>query len=259
MAADPVTTCLKEVTDYAQFERFCSDLMVLESYPALEPLGGFKDRGRDAVHFSTVTGVTTIFAYSVREDWRKKLDEDAAKIHGHKHTCQKLVFLCNAAFTAGERDKAVREVKRTYKWELDLYGVERIAVLLRTRHRRLIGQHPQIFTPAFFPPIIAGIDPTVQDFVFIDYVDADEVLATWLARRLMATGYRPWCRSLSLLAGERAAEVMEGVIRNHSCRVVAIYSDDSVRNPDAQTRRSIAMGISKERADVLPSFGSTDS
>src|SRR6185312_16042710 len=80
---------------------------------------------------------------------------------------------------------------------------------------------------------------------------ADEVLATWLARRLMAAGYRPWCRSLSLLAGERAAEVMEGVIRNHSCRVVAIYSGDSLKSPDAQTRRSIAVGVGKERGPTF--------
>src|SRR5262249_7861741 len=145
----------------------------------------------------------------------------------------------------------IRDVKKAYKWELDLFGIERIGVYLRTKHRRLIGQHTQIFTPAFFPPIFAGIDPTVHDFVFIDYVDADEVLAVWLARRLLAAGYRPWCRSLSLLAGERTAEAMDGVIRNHACRVVAVYSPASLRNPDAQARRATALGVGKERGPTF--------
>jgi hypothetical protein len=32
-------------------------------------LGGFSDKGRDAVHVNRLDGVTTIFRYSVREDW----------------------------------------------------------------------------------------------------------------------------------------------------------------------------------------------
>lgn len=243
MAADPVTTCLQEATDYPQFERLCSDIMVFEDYPALEPLGGFKDSGRDAVHVARGNNRTSIFAYSVREDWGKKLDEDAKKIHRHGHTCDELVFVCTAPFTAGERDKAIRAVKKAYGWDLQLYGLERLGVLLRTKCRSLIAQHPAIFTPAFFPPIIAGIDPAVQDFVFVDYVEADEVLAVWLSRRLLAAGYRAWCRKLSLLAGERAFEAMEGVIRNHSCRVVSILSEASLRNPDAQARRGVAIGM----------------
>jgi hypothetical protein len=247
MAADPVVLCLQAVTDYAQFERLCSDLMSLEGYPTLEPLGGFSDSGRDAIHTTADDCHTTIFAYSVREDWRAKLDEDAAKVRRHKHTCQKLVFLCNAAFTAGQRDKAVRDVKKKYKLDLDLFGQERLGTMLRGRHRHLIGRHPQVFTPAFFPPIIAGIDPTVQDFVFIDYAEADAVLAVWLARRLMAAGYRPWCRGLSLLAGERPAEVMDRVIRKQSSRVVAVYSPASIEDADAAARRAVSLGVADER------------
>ena len=73
------------------------------------------------------------------------------------------------------------------------------------------------------------------------------VSATWLARRLMAAGFRPWCRSLSLLGGEKVRDVMEGVIRNHACRVVAIYSQSALKDPDVQYRRSVALGLRAER------------
>lgn len=113
MAADPLIYCLQEVTDYDQFERLCCDIMALNGYSAIEPLGGSKDKGRDAIYVDqTAQGETTLFAYSVREDWRKKLEEDASKIQKHGHLCQRLVFLCTAPFTATERDEAIEFVKK---------------------------------------------------------------------------------------------------------------------------------------------------
>src|SRR5690348_4199791 len=120
MAANLTIYCLEQVTDYFEFERLSHDLMALEGYGSIEPLGGFKDKGRDAVHIAR-SGQTTIFAYSVREDWRAKLAEDAEKIHRHNHTCDSLVFVTTAAPTAGERDEAVTYIREEYGWGLDLY------------------------------------------------------------------------------------------------------------------------------------------
>ncbi len=133
MAADPIIYCLEQVTDYDQFERFAHDLMALDGYRNIEPLGGSKDKGRDALHFDkNGDGKTTVFAYSVREDWRKKLSEDSVKIPKHGHSCDRLVFLCTAHFTATERDEAHAYTKNTFGWEFELYGLERLRVLLAT-------------------------------------------------------------------------------------------------------------------------------
>src|ERR1022692_299975 len=102
MAADLIIYCLEQVTDYDQFERLSHDLIALNGYPSIEPLGGSKDKGRDALHSGkNGDGKSTIFAFSVREDWRKKLGEDAAKIAQHGHPCDKLVFLCTAPHCNG--------------------------------------------------------------------------------------------------------------------------------------------------------------
>jgi hypothetical protein len=74
---------LEHVTDYIQFESFCNDLMSRQGYRNIEPLGGHKDRGRDAIDTDVSTGQVTIFTYSVREDWNVKLNEDLAKIRKH--------------------------------------------------------------------------------------------------------------------------------------------------------------------------------
>ena len=55
MAADPIVYCLEHVTDDDQFERLCHDLMALDGYRHIEPLGGHKDKGRDAIHIDRQT------------------------------------------------------------------------------------------------------------------------------------------------------------------------------------------------------------
>ncbi len=148
MAANFTMYCLEQITDYFAFERLCHDLMVLEGYSSIEPLGGFSDKGRDAIHVSQ-SRETTIFAYSVREDWRKKLVEDAEKIYKHCHTCDQVVFITTAKFTAGERDKAIQDIRDKFGWNLQLFGSERLRVLLETKHPKVKLNYPQIFTPDF--------------------------------------------------------------------------------------------------------------
>jgi hypothetical protein len=50
VAADLLVYCIEQVTDYGQFERLSHDLMALNGYRNIEPLGGSKDKGRDALH-----------------------------------------------------------------------------------------------------------------------------------------------------------------------------------------------------------------
>ena len=93
VSADPIVYCLECLTDYDQFERLCHDMMALEGYSNIEPLGGSKDKGRDAIHIGKSTGIVSIFAYSVREDWRVKLGEDAEKIKKKGNKCDRRGFL----------------------------------------------------------------------------------------------------------------------------------------------------------------------
>lgn len=147
MASNFTIYCLENITDYLAFERLCHDLMVLEGYSAIEPLGGFSDKGRDAIHV-TQSKETTIFAYSVREDWKVKLKEDATKIYKHGHTCDQLVFITTALFTSGERDKAVKYIHDNFGWRLVLFGAERIRILLDINYQ-VKANHPQIFPSQF--------------------------------------------------------------------------------------------------------------
>ena len=148
MAADITTYCLDQVTDYFGFERLCHDLMSLEGYSSIEPLGGSKDKGRDAIYVNE-SDETTIFAYSVRKGWRVKLAEDAGKVYKHQHACAEFVFITTAKVTAPQRDEAVAYIQNEFGWQLKLYDVERLRILLDVHHPRIKKLHPSIFRPEF--------------------------------------------------------------------------------------------------------------
>jgi hypothetical protein len=251
MGADPVIYCLEHLTDYDQFERLCHDIMALDGYRGIEPVGGTKDKGRDALHLDRSTGTTTVFAYSVREDWRTKLETDAAKVRGHGHECGRFAFLSTATFSPSERDDAVAFIRTTYGWELVLYGLERLANMLRSSHKEVIAQHPHIFCPPFFPAGGGLSFSDSHDHVLIDHVDADAGLAHWLSRRLTLSGFSVWCRGLAPLAGASVNDTIRRLLESRAFRYVSILSPASVNQPDFASRRSAAHAVGSHRGTPL--------
>src|SRR5262249_25245416 len=158
----------------------------------------------------------------------------------HRHPIERLVFLSTSRFTPSERDEAVASIARRFGWELDLFGLERMGVMLRTTHKSVVASHPQIFCPPFFPA--AGglsLSPS-HDHVVVDHVDADSHVAHWLARRLSLLGYRVWCRGLAPLAGTSPDATIRALIRTRAFRYVCIWSQSSLDDPDFSSRRQLA-------------------
>jgi hypothetical protein len=143
---------LETTTDYLGFESFCNDLMSLERYPAIQPLGGYKDKGRDAIHVDRSTGIATVLAYSVRDDWEEKLDGDLKKVQKHGHDCQRFVFVTAAELTPSAFDRLRNDIKQTYGWEFELFDRQRIATLVENQHRDLLTRYPGIFALASAMP-----------------------------------------------------------------------------------------------------------
>jgi hypothetical protein len=188
----------------------------------------------------------------VREDWRKKLAEDAEKIRRHGHQCSRIVFLSTASFAPSERDKAVAFIEKEFGWSLELYGLERLRSLLATKHERLIAKHPQIFSPPFFPTVGGVSSAFSPDYLIIDHEASDEPLATWLARRLTLEGYLVWCRSTAPIAGASLHETIEALLNQRAFRFLTILSPVAIANPDMAARRATALTIStKGRRDLL--------
>ncbi len=245
MAASLTVYCLDELTDYAAFEALCNDLMMLDGYPKLEPLGGFKDKGRDAIHV-TEAGTTTIFAYSVREDWRAKLSEDATKVKKHEHSCDEFVFLTTADFTAGERDEAIRFIADQFGWKLHLYGSERLRTLLDVKHPQVKHLHSQIFPPDFLEIQSRNLDRTDRKYLLINSAPADFPLADWLSRKLTAEGYLVWHSQVSFSSDDSFPSDIDEALKHETFRFIALYSEKSLKDPELTRQRSLALSIAKD-------------
>ena len=136
---------LREITDYIGFESLCHDLMARQGYRNILPLGGFKDKGRDAIHVNQDSKRITIFAYSVREDWEKKLLEDLVKIKNHNHNCDEVIFVTTSEPTSTQIDFWKDKVQEDFNWILEFYHLERIATLIDSLYSDLKNLHPNIF------------------------------------------------------------------------------------------------------------------
>lgn len=243
MAADPIVYCLENLSDYDQFERLCHDLMALQGYLKIEPLGGSKDKGRDAIQKEDTNQKATVFAYSVREDWKIKLREDAKKVKKHNHPCHTLVFLSTADFSATERDAAVKDIKDTYGWTLELYGIERLRTLLVGPYSKLLNQHPQIFPPVFVRSVLSPDAP--RGLLVVDHHLKDAAFAVWLTRRLTILGFDVWCRGVSPTGGGPWSEQVMALLETTALRLLPVVSVSSASDPDLTVRRGLAAASSR--------------
>jgi hypothetical protein len=212
MSADAITYCLERLTDYREFERLCSALLVGAGYSGIDPLGGTGDEGRDAIVRDDGAGRMIAFAYTVRTDWRTKLAHDCKRVHEKGHAPDAFVFVCTETLSASEKDSAVAFVLQTYGWKLDLFDLERLRVQIVGLQQHLIAQHPSIFVPPFFPQRGGQSLAESRDTLLIDHDPADHALATWLARRLSLAGFRTWCQGTAPLAGENADETVRRLL-----------------------------------------------
>lgn len=152
MAADPIIYCLEQLTDYSEFEKLCCAILASETcYPQIDPMGGTRDGGRDAIVRKDHSGATIVFAFTVRKDWRDKLKFDSKRLKETRNKLDKLVFVCTCQLNANEKDDAVRYIHDTYGWQLDLFDQARLRALLLQPGSTLIVDHPSIFIPRFFP------------------------------------------------------------------------------------------------------------
>lgn len=232
MSADPIIYCLEHLTDYRQFERLCSDLMAGAGYRNIDPIGGTGDRGRDALYRAGIDSDLRIFAYTVRSDWRKKLEQDCNRIRDEQHNPSFVTFVCSSALSGNEKDEAIAFVSRQYGWKLEIFDLERIRVLLSSTHRQLIAQHPAIFCPPWFPQRGGLSIAASADTLIIDHVPADHALATWLARRLTLAGFQTWCYGTAPLAGEHADDSVRTLIQKRAHQYLPIISNVALSDQD---------------------------
>lgn len=134
MALNLTRAKLAEFTDTRAFEQMCSSLLVRE-YLRIIPLGGSKDRGRDAIEPAPLPRLFqseeegTIFQFSTEQAWESKLKRELEKIFQYGYKPTRFVFVTNQVVGPIKYDELRQFTRENYGIELQLYDLE----WLRTR------------------------------------------------------------------------------------------------------------------------------
>jgi hypothetical protein len=86
------------------FERLCVDLLSLEGYPKIIPVGGVHDRGRDSELIDESTGLITFFQYSLEQRWPGKMRKELKKVQQNGHNVDRYLFVTSHSVTGRKRD-----------------------------------------------------------------------------------------------------------------------------------------------------------
>lgn len=113
-------------------------------YGELQPLGGYKDKGRDAIHYSFEKNISTVFSFSVRIDWEKKILEDADKIRTHNHPCNEMVYITNQEISTGDMDRIRSAVFSQFGFRLRISGLITTAQMVEG-YPHIRPMYPEIF------------------------------------------------------------------------------------------------------------------
>lgn len=246
-SSDPIVQCLENATDSRAFELLCSDILAGTEYPGIEPIGGTGDGGRDALYRDSLNGITTVCAFSLRQDWETKLlREDCVRVKNLNHACNRFVFATAMQPTPAERDAAIKAVHDQFGWTLELYGRERLATAIRGKLEHLLERHPGIFPKAQFR--LAGgrlLETSHRSILLIDHVDRDQGFAHWIARCLRLVGYDVWCRGIDLTGGEVPDQAIRELLRTRVRHHLPIISKSSVASPEFRGRVEQSAGLDR--------------
>lgn len=155
---------LQQVTDFISFERMCCSLMFKYGYGELQPLGGYKDKGRDAIHYSFEKNRNSVFSFSVRVDWEKKIFEDANKIKIYGHLCDEMVYVTNQEISNSDIDRVRSLIFAQFGFKIRISGL--------TTTSEMIEGYPQIRT--MYPEIFFldfGDEPQEDPFDTHSYIN----------------------------------------------------------------------------------------
>lgn len=126
------------------FERLCTDMLGREGYEDIIPIGGTKDRGRDAElrhRGIKSTGGVTFFQYTLDKKWEGKLKRELVKTKNNKHIINYYVFVTTQKVSGNKRDGWVAAVAQKYKWHLVIYDREWFRHRLEERHTDLAAKY----------------------------------------------------------------------------------------------------------------------
>jgi tetratricopeptide (TPR) repeat protein len=143
MTANLLLWTLDNLSDSTAFERLCVDLLTLNGYHDLVPIGGAADRGRDAEvrRGATRGGERTFFQFSYEKRWEAKLRRELRKVQSYRHEIDRYAFITTQRVSGAKRDELGQLVAKQFGWQLTIYDREWLRVQLEEVHPHLAKKY----------------------------------------------------------------------------------------------------------------------
>ncbi len=92
---DLIEYALDKYTDFKRFEQLSTEIMALEGYTTIRPVGGIDDEGIDAelVSYHKDDAFKTVFQYTIQENLSSKISNTIKKLEDNKIDYQLLIFV----------------------------------------------------------------------------------------------------------------------------------------------------------------------
>jgi tetratricopeptide (TPR) repeat protein len=138
---------LERFDDPIAFERLACDVLHRAGYPGLDPQGtGRRDAGKDALVSHRTLG-RVVFHFSLRRDWKRKLQEDVATVSQHGHACEHFVFATSRRASASDKDRMKQLVGDKLGASLEIFDQERFRIVLAAEPALCEAYFPNVVLP----------------------------------------------------------------------------------------------------------------
>jgi hypothetical protein len=150
---DLIDIALDRMTDFTGFERLASEVMYLEGWTGIKPLGGVADLGQDAVseRFYRPNGdiARTVFQYTLQEYLPGKVNDTIEKLRENEVDFTELIVVTPHAISSEAQIKMKRDARLTHSVTLDIYEHKTLANRLADYTNGIFNRHFPNFTAQF--------------------------------------------------------------------------------------------------------------
>ena len=157
MSFDVVELALDRMTDFIAFERLATELMYLEGWYDIKPLGGTADMGQDAVSerfFGHAGSQRTVFQYTLQVYLPGKVTATIEKLRANEIDFFELIVVTPHAISSETQIKMQRAARSEHNVSLNIFDRKTLLSRLADLENGIFHRH--------FPNIEAQVDDIVR-------------------------------------------------------------------------------------------------
>ena len=237
MSLDIVEIALSSLTDFEEFEKIASEIMRDEGYPAIKPLGGPGDLGRDAIqesYFISEGKNITVFQYTLQQYLPGKIKDTIDKLSKANIEYNKLVIVTPHSISITSQDKMKRDARKEYNCDLEIYERKTIVNRLANFDNGIFHRH--------FPDIETQVK---------ELTARKPLLSSDNSTPLESTTLRS---SLAFVVSEEAPRVRDSLFDSLTLNIISQGTDKDISVSDLRAKYSEHMGVDLPTAQLEASL-----